>query len=187
MTNYFFVSLSFEPASSVWGNNALLSFSEAHAVIHLNNSKSLFHQVQSAARKLDGMSLQGIQLQGNNWDCELRWAFSQGLFNAKQGAKLHIGDIDEKQLQTLSSRKLIVEWVRNTINLGPEALSPVMLCDKAVTLIKHAVPETDFINYQIISGEALLEHDFQGIFKRGGYVHQNDLLRKSPYSASKES
>jgi len=167
MTNYFFVSLSFEPASSVWGERALLSFSEAHAVIHLDESKALFHQVQTAARKLDGMSLDGIKLQGGHWDCELRWAFSQGLFNAKKGAKLHFGDIDGSQLQTLTSRQLIVEWVRNTINLGPEALSPEMLCDKAANLIKHVLADTEHLNYQIISGEALLEHEFHGIYQVG--------------------
>ena len=178
MTNYFFVSLSFEPASSVWGKNALLSFSEAHAVIHLNDSKPLFRQVQAAARKIDGMSLEGIKLQGEHWNSDLRWAFSQGLFNAKKGAKLHFGEIDEKQLQLLTSRKLVVEWVRNTINLGPEALSPEMLCDKAVSLIKHVIPESNFINYQVISGEALLEHGFQGIYQVGkGSVRPGAMLQ----------
>lgn len=165
MSNYFFVSLSFESASPVWGENALLSFSEANAVIHLHKSKSLFCQVQSAARKLDGMSLQNIKLQGQFWDNELRWAFSQGLFNAKKGAKLHFGDIDEQQLQMLTARKQIVEWVRNTINLGPEALSPEMLCNKSADLIKHVLVEPQHLNYEIISGEQLLEHGFQGIYQ----------------------
>ncbi|PKG39981.1 aminopeptidase PepB [Psychromonas sp. Urea-02u-13] len=167
MSNFFCVSLSFEPASSVWGNNALLSFSEAQAVIHLDDSKSLVRQVQSAARKLDSMSLESIKLQGEHWDCELRWAFSQGLFNAKKGANVHFGEIDEAQLQTLTSRKLIVEWVRNTINLGPEALSPEMLCTKAVDLIKHVLADNKHLNYQIISGEQLQEQGFHGTYQVG--------------------
>lgn len=165
MSHYFFVSLSFEPASPVWGENALLSFSEANVLIHLDKNKSLFIQVQMAARKLESMSLQEIKLQGDHWDCELRWAFNQGLFNPKKGAKLNFGEIDEQQLQTLTSRKLIVEWVRNTINLGPEALSPEALCEKSANLIKHVLVEPQYLNYKIISGEALLEHDFQGIYQ----------------------
>ncbi|WP_022939756.1 aminopeptidase PepB [Psychromonas hadalis] len=178
MTNFFFVSLSFEPASAVWGDNALLSFAEAHAVIHLDKNKNLFRQVQTAARKLDGMSLQSIKLQGEAWDCELRWAFSQGLFNAKKGAKLHFGEIDEIQLQTLTSRKLIVEWVRNTINLGPEALSPELLCDKSADLIKHVLPDNNFIQYHIISGEQLNEQGFQGTYQVGkGSVRAPAMLQ----------
>ncbi|MEI6897175.1 MAG: aminopeptidase PepB [Psychromonas sp.] len=165
MSHYFFVALSFEPASPVWGENALLSFSEANVLIHLDKNKSLFIQVQMAARKLESMSLQEIKLQGDHWDCELRWAFNQGLFNPKKGAKLNFGEIDEQQLQTLTSRKLIVEWVRNTINLGPEALSPEALCEKSANLIKHVLVEPQYLNYKIISGEALLEHDFQGIYQ----------------------
>ena len=177
MSNNFLVSLSFEPASPVWGDNALLSFSEANAVIHLDKNKALFTQVQMAARKLETMSVQEIKLQGDHWDCDLRWAFSQGLFNAKKGAKINFGDIDEAQLQTLTSRKMIVEWVRNTINLGPEALSPETLCEKSASLIKH-VSNEQHLNYKIIAGEELLEHDFQGIYQVGkGSVRPGAMLQ----------
>ena len=177
MSNNFLVSLSFEPASPVWGDNALLSFSEANAVIHLDKNKALFTQVQMAARKLETMSVQEIKLQGEHWDCDLRWAFSQGLFNAKKGAKINFGDIDEAQLQTLTSRKMIVEWVRNTINLGPEALSPEILCEKSASLIKH-VSDEQHLNYKIIAGEELLEHDFQGIYQVGkGSVRPGAMLQ----------
>ena len=177
MSNNFLVSLSFEPASPLWGENALLSFSETNAVIHLDKSKLLFTQVQMAARKLETMSVQEIKLQGEHWNCDLRWAFSQGLFNAKKGAKLDFGDIDAAQLQILSSRKLIVEWVRNTINLGPEALSPEMLCEKSASLIKHVTNE-QHLSYKIIAGEELLEHDFQGIYQVGkGSVRPGAMLQ----------
>jgi len=167
MNSYFYVSLSFEPAPAVWGDNALLSFSEAHAVIHLNKKRSLFRQVQMAARKIEIMSIQGIKLQGEHWDCDLRWAFSQGFFNAKKGAKFNFGEAEDAQLQALESKKLIVEWVRNIINLGPEALSPELLCDKAVTIIKHVLQNNDHIKYKVISGDTLLEHQFNGIYQVG--------------------
>lgn len=170
MSLKFFVSLSFESASPTWGENALLSFSEGHAVIHLDQNKALFTQVQAAARRLDTMSLPEIKLQGEHWDCDLRWAFSQGLFNAKKGAKINFGsvaELGEAQLQTLTSRKQIVEWVRNTINLGPEALSPELLCQKSADLIDHIVADKTTLSYKIIAGEALLEHQFHGIYQVG--------------------
>jgi PepB aminopeptidase len=167
MTNHFCVSLSFASASSAWGKGALLSFSEGLATIHLNKEKSLFRQVQAAARKLDGMALEHIQLQGEIWDNELRWAFSQGFYNAKNGANIDFTRIDEKQLQALTSQKSIVEWVRETINLGPELLSPEILCEKAVTLIKNVAPEGVKLNYKIISGDQLLAQEMHGIYQVG--------------------
>lgn len=178
MDHYFFVSLSLEATTPAWGEGALLSFSEGHAVIHLDKNKSPFKQVQTAARKLESMSLQEIKLQGEHWDCELRWAFSQGLFNAKKGAKLHFGDIDDRQLAKLTIRKEIVEWVRNTINLGPEALSPEMLCNKSADLIKYIVSDQQHLSYKVLSGEQLLEHDFQGIYQVGkGSVRPGAMLQ----------
>ena len=167
MTNYFFVSLSFAAASESWGKGALLSFSQGQAVIHLDPKKSLFRQVQTAARKLDSMAIESIKLQGEGWDNELRWAFSQGFYNAKSGANIDFGDFEHNELQTLTSRKLIMEWVRKTINLGPQALSPEQLCEKAVSLIRDVLPQGLSVEHKIISGEALLEADLQGIYQVG--------------------
>jgi len=167
MSNVFLVSLSLSSASAVWGKGALLSFSEGHATIHLNKDKSLFRQVQTAARKLDGMSLEGIQLSGSLWDKELRWAFSQGFYNAKKGAKIDFSELDPIALQNLTAQKQIVEWVRETINLGPEALSPVSLCEKSVKLIESVLPEGVDISHKIISGENLLKEEFHGIYQVG--------------------
>ncbi|WP_028862087.1 aminopeptidase PepB [Psychromonas aquimarina] len=167
MTDYFFVSLSSDTAHSSWGKNALLSFSEGHAQIHIDDPTGAFSVVQSAARKLDGMGIEKVKLQGELWTTELRWAFSQGFYNAKNGALVHFGDIEDNEAEVLTSRKLIMEWVRKTINLGPQALSPEILCDKAVTLIKHVLPEGLHIKHNIISGDSLLEHGFQGIYQVG--------------------
>ncbi|HEY5716698.1 MAG TPA: aminopeptidase PepB [Psychromonas sp.] len=167
MNNVFLVSLSFESASETWGKSALLSFAEGHATIHLNNDNPLFQQVQSAARRLDGMAIERIQLTGELWDQELRWAFSQGFYNAKKGANIDFGELAGAPLKQLAVQKEIVEWVRETINLGPEALSPVLLCEKAVALIESVLPEGVAISSKIISGENLLTENFQGIYQVG--------------------
>tara|TARA_R110001583_G_scaffold16561_15_gene67886 strand:- start:33639 stop:34931 length:1293 start_codon:yes stop_codon:yes gene_type:complete len=167
MSNLFLVLLSFEPASSLWEEGAPISFCENKVTIHLDKTLPIYRQVQSAARKLDGMSLRDLKLYGEHWDVELRWAFSQGLFSAKKGAQLHFGDINDNELQQLTSRKLIVEWVRNTINLGPEALYPEVLCEKSVELIKHVLADKSHLQYKIITGEALLEQQFHGIYQVG--------------------
>jgi PepB aminopeptidase len=167
MSDVFLVSLSFAAASAIWGKGALLSFNEGHATVHLNKDKPLFRQVQTAARKLDSMSLEGVQLSGSLWDKELRWAFSQGFYNAKKGANIDFAEVDPIQLQNLTTQKKIVEWVRETINLGPEALPPVLLCEKAVQLIESVLLEGGAISHHIISGEQLLKENFQGIYQVG--------------------
>lgn len=178
MNHSFLVSLSFDVADAVWGKGALLSFSQGQAVIHLQKSKSLFTQVQTAARKLDAMAIESVTLQGDGWESELRWAFAQGFYNAKNGAEIDFGEMDTQQLQALTARKVIVEWVRSTINLGPEALSPALLCDKAVALIESVLPQGVSVSHQIISGEALLEAGFQGIYQVGkGSVRPPCLLK----------
>ena len=167
MSNYFWVSLSFRVASQVWGKNALLSFSQDQAVIHLDQKKSLFRQVQTAARKLDLMAIENIKLQGEEWNSELSWAFSQGFYNAKNGSNIEFSDPDDNEQQTLASRKQIVEWVRETINLGPQALSPEQLCEKALSLIKEVLPQGLSVEHKIRSGEALLSAGFEGIYQVG--------------------
>ncbi|MFQ3175360.1 MAG: PepB aminopeptidase [Psychromonas sp.] len=167
MSNVFSVSLSFAAASTIWGKGALLSFSEGYATIHLNKDKPLFQQVQTAARKLDNMSLEGIKLNGDLWDKELRWAFLQGFYNAKKGANVDFSELDPSQLHNLTAQKYIVEWVRETINLGPEALAPNVLCEKAVKLIESVLPEGVTIAHNIIEGEDLLRENYQGIYQVG--------------------
>ena len=167
MSHCFLVSLSFSAASKVWGKNALLSFSQEQAVIHLDKTKSLFHQVQAAARKLDLMTIERIKLQGEGWDSELCWAFSQGFYNAKNGADIEFADLEQNQQQALASRKQIMEWVRKIINLGPQALSPEQLCEKALSLIKEVLPQGLSVEHKLISGEALLKADREGIYQVG--------------------
>lgn len=167
MSNSFIVSLSDSAASGAWGKNALLSFSQDQAIIHLDAKKSPLAQVQTAARKLDAMNIDSIKLQGEGWDGELRWAFSQGFYSAKSGANIDFGDADENELQLLSARKKIVEWVRETVNLGPQALYPELLCEKALALIEEVAPQGLSVEHKIISGEALLEAGLQGIYQVG--------------------
>jgi PepB aminopeptidase len=167
MNNSFTVSLSFDSASEAWGENALLSFLEGQAVIHLNQNKSLFRQVQQAGRRLDSMSIAKIILQGDEWDRELCWAFSQGFYNAKNGAEINFSCLNAVESQALKEQKRIIEWVREMINLGPDALSPEKLCEDAFTLIQGVKPEQADVHYKIRSGEALLRYNFQGIYHVG--------------------
>ena len=59
------ITLSTAPASESWGKNAILSFNQDQAVIHLkDNEKSNLVLVQKAARKLRGQGIKDVELVG---------------------------------------------------------------------------------------------------------------------------
>ena len=79
------ITLSTTPASESWGKNAILSFNQDQAVIHLkDDEKSNFVLVQKAARKLRGQGIKDVELVGDAWELENCWAFYQGFYSAKQ-------------------------------------------------------------------------------------------------------
>ena len=67
------------PASEVWGKNAILSFNDNKAIIHLkNNPKNDCTLVQRAGRKLRAQGIKEAKLVGEEWDLAFCWAFYQG-------------------------------------------------------------------------------------------------------------
>jgi len=73
MSQPFLVTLSDTKADPVWGEKALLSFDQQQATIHLDYTADILSQVQSAARKLDSMSLPKVKLVGEQWNSDLTW------------------------------------------------------------------------------------------------------------------
>ena len=128
------------------------------------------------------MAIDSIKLQGKGWDLELCWAFSQGFYNAKSGANIDFSAVDQSAQQVLGSRKHIMEWVREVINLGPEALSPELLSEKTVDLIKGVLPQGVSLQHKIVSGEALLTDHRQGIYTVGKGDTLSDIARRNQVS-----
>ena len=78
------ITLSTTPSSESWGKNAILSFNQDQAVIHLkDDEKSNLVLVQKAARKLRGQGIKDVELVGDAWELENCWAFYQGFYTAK--------------------------------------------------------------------------------------------------------
>lgn len=178
MSQAFVVTLSDKKASSVWGENALLSFNEQKATIHLDYTKDILAQVQTAARKLDGMSLPKIKLDGEQWCSDLCWAFNQGFYNAKTGAEIEFPELDTESNNHLMVKKKVTEWVRETINLGADIVTPQVLCEKAINLLEDVCSDKSVLSYQIISGEELKEQQFVGLYGVGkGSIHVPYMLQ----------
>jgi len=167
MSQPFLVNLSDQKANPIWGEAALLSFDQQQATIHINYINDVLSQVQSAARKLDGMSLPKIKLVGEQWNSELCWAFCQGFYNAKNGADVEFPELDEEAIEGLQTKKLISEWVRETINLGPAVVTPEVLCAKAYLLLDQINTKKVPLHSKLIAGEQLIVDGYVGIYTVG--------------------
>ncbi|TEW53717.1 aminopeptidase PepB [Psychromonas sp. RZ22] len=178
MSQPFLVTLSDQKANVVWGDNALLSFEQEQATIHINYMSDVLAQVQSAARKLDTMSLAKVKLVGEQWNSDLCWAFSQGFYNPKNGAEIQFPELDDEAIETLKNKKLISEWVRETINLGPTIVTPEVLCEKASSLLKQVSAGKVELQSKLILGEQLITDGYVGIHAVGkGSINMPCMLQ----------
>ena len=86
MTTSMAVILVEAPADACWGENALISFNQGSAFIHLTGSSSdWLRLIQRAGRRLDAQGIKQLSLVGEEWDPERRYAFCQGFYNPRGG------------------------------------------------------------------------------------------------------
>ncbi len=165
------ILLSTEKAPQVWGDNALLSFNGEQAMIHLdqNNEKNHRTLVQKAARKLRGQGINDVELVGESWQLEYCWAFYQGFYTAKQDWAVEFPELGEDHDELLA-RIQCGDFVRETINLSSSIITPIELVRRSVDFISEQaelVERESAVKFEVISGETLLEQNYQGIWTVG--------------------
>ena len=85
------VHLTDQPAEALWGDKALLSFTQQGAQIHLTaDAGETLRLIQRAARRLDSQGIKQVALSGAGWDLESRYAFYQGFYNPRAGQSLYL-------------------------------------------------------------------------------------------------
>ena len=176
------ITLSTAPASESWGKNAILSFNQDQAVIHLKDDEKLnLVLVQKAARKLRGQGIKDVELVGDAWELENCWAFYQGFYSAKQDYSIEFPHLDDEPQDELLARIECGDFVRGIINEPAQTLTPVKLAERAAEFIsKQAENYADksAVSFQIISGEALKEQGYHGIFTVGrGSINPPAMLQ----------
>ena len=134
MTEAMKITLSTQPADARWGEKATYSINNDGITLHLNGKDDL-GLIQRAARKIDGLGIKHVQLDGEGWDTERSWAFWQGYKGPKGTRKVEWAALDEAQRKELDSRLKIIDWVRDTINAPAEELGPEQLAQRAVDLL----------------------------------------------------
>ncbi|QIQ22372.1 aminopeptidase PepB [Zophobihabitans entericus] len=167
------ISLTNRPASLQWGKNALLSAKDDGMQIHYQVDNKL-QSAQRAGRKLDSQGIKSVTLIGKGWDLETTWHFWQGFRSPKRNNVITWPELSKKHQKELTDRLLIIDWVRDTINMPAEELGPVTLAQRCVSLIASV---TDSFEYKIIKGEELKDKNYMGIYTVGrGSSHAPALL-----------
>ncbi len=158
------ITLSSQAADARWGEKALLSSNEGGMTVHLTGADALM-SIQRAGRKLDGQGIRHVALSGEGWDLEKCWAFWQGFRSPKGQRQVEWPTLSEADQAEFDRRLKIVDWVRDTINLPAEDLSPEQLAHSAIDLISEV--GGDAVSYRIIKGEDLREQGYAGIHTVG--------------------
>jgi len=183
MNGSMIVKITDAAPAACWGESALISFNGDTALIHIKADCDSVHlDVQRAARKLSNQGIKKISLQGIEWNSELRIAFDQGYYTAKQDQSLCLGldSVSADEKKALQAFQLASHWVRKTINGSAEEVYPVKLAQSAADLLIPLAPEA--ITYKIIIGEELLEHGFTGTHTVGRGSRREPAMLQLDYN-----
>ena len=164
MTEAMKITLSTQPADARWGEKASYSINNDGITLHLTGNDDL-GLIQRAARKIDGLGIKHVSLEGEGWDTDRSWAFWAGYKGPKGSRKIEWANLDEAGQKELESRLQIIDWVRDTINAPAEELGPEQLAQRAVDLLCGVAG--DKMSYRITKGEDLREQNYMGIHTVG--------------------
>lgn len=175
------VTLSTAAAAVCWGNNVILSSQNEGITIHLKDSDTLT-TIQRAARKIDGMGIRNVTLDGSGWTLEPCWAFWQGFRGPKGERHVNWPELSESDREELDHRLKIINWVRDTINLPADDLGPEQLAQRAVDLL--CVLDSKDVSYRITKGEDLRQQKYAGIHTVGRGSTRAPVLLALDYNPS---
>ncbi|MBP2167897.1 PepB aminopeptidase [Erwinia toletana] len=173
------ITLSTAAADARWGEKAILSSNDSGMTIHLNGNDPLA-VIQRAARKIDGQGIRKVVLSGADWDLEKSWAFWQGYRGPKGERTVEWAALNDSEQAEFDARLKVVDWVRSTINLPADNLSPSQLARSAVDLLSDV--GGDKVSYRITKGEDLREQKYMGIYTVGRGSERSSALLALDYN-----
>ncbi|HAV1480335.1 TPA: aminopeptidase PepB [Enterobacter hormaechei subsp. steigerwaltii] len=179
MTEAMKITLSTQPADARWGEKATYSINNDGITLHLTGNDDL-GLIQRAARKIDGLGIKHVSLEGESWDTDRSWAFWAGYKGPKGTRKIEWANLDEAGQKELESRLQIIDWVRDTINAPAEELGPEQLAQRAVDLLWGVAG--DKMSYRITKGEDLREQNYMGIHTVGRGSERPPVLLALDYN-----
>ncbi|UJF18963.1 aminopeptidase PepB [Vibrio sp. SS-MA-C1-2] len=184
MSTHMPVVISLQAAEEQWGANALVSFNNGGATIHLTENSNE-DVVQKAARKIANQGIKSVELAGDKWTLEQCWVFAQG-FRSPLG-ELDIvwpTSLSEQDESQLDARLVAVNWARDITNLTGEQLSPERLASRAAEFLKGLDPES--VKFKMVKGNDLLEEGWTGTYTVGRGSARKPVMLRLDYNPTKD-
>ena len=113
MTEAMKITLTAQPADARWGEKASYSINNDGIALHLNGKDDL-GLIQRAARKIDGMGIKHVALDGEGWDTDRAWAFWAGYKGPKGSRKVEWPALDDAQKSELDNRLTVSQKLVGT-------------------------------------------------------------------------
>ncbi len=179
MSTQMHITISDAPAAESWGKDAILSYNEDGAIIHIKQETAL-DTLQTAARKLSGNGIKSVLLQGEGWKLEEIWAFYQGFRAPKLDSQVEWKTLPEADEQALNARIQTSDWVRDIINKPAEEIAPRQLTTLAAEFIKSVAPE--HVTYRIVKDKDLITEGWQGIYAVGRGSERTSAMLQLDYN-----
>ncbi|OLQ86481.1 aminopeptidase PepB [Vibrio ponticus] len=165
MSTQMSVFLTQTEAAPVWGDKAIVSFTEQGATIHLGEGHDL-GAIQRAARQFVTQGIKKVSLAGEGWDLEGVWAFHQGFREPKNSTSFDWPALNEADQAELEARIKATKFTCEIINKSAEEVAPRQLATMASEFIKSVAPEGT-VTARIVKDKDLLTEGWEGIYAVG--------------------
>lgn len=176
------IELSTAIAAETWGKNPVLSGAGQGFTVHAGSKASeRLRRIQQAGRRLATFGLPAVALDGA-WDLEAQWAFAQGFASAKNVSGVRWAELPAGERAELDNRLMVANWLRQVTNGTPEDVSPLILAEAAAKLLSDLAPGK--VSYDIVSGEALREAGYTGLWNVGRGSERGPALLKLDFNPS---
>ena len=166
--NILLVTSADDTTSNNWQSNNLVQFvgDDIHVCIktNANTGEVSLRKIQQAARKIEAAGVKVAKISGNNWSESQQWAFALGFTCVGKLASVEFtGENDA--VKRLNDKLNVFAWSRDLTNQTPSELVPETLGQLAGEYIKSQAPE--HVSIEVVSGEALVEAGWTGIYNVG--------------------
>ena len=152
-------------AAPVWGEKAIVSFSEQGAHIHQGEGHDL-GAIQRTARRFVTQGIKNVLLAGEGWDLESVWAFHQGFREPKNSTEFSWSPLSDADQAELEARIKATDFTCEIINKSAEEVAPRQLATMAAEFIRSVAPEGT-IKARIVKDKDLITEGWAGIYAVG--------------------
>jgi len=179
----FVVRFSDQLAQAPYDTNALVSFNNEGACVHLPRTDIALEQqlntVQLAARKIASTGAKNISFAGN-WDAAQQWAFVTSFCGVSFDGTVQW--CEGSNVERLDNQLAALLFTKDLVNQTPEEMSPESLCDQVEAWLTGFASQ--HITVKRCTGKALLEAGWHGIYEVGRGSVRPPVLLEIDYNPS---